>query len=118
MKLEAAPSIPISLPGWDESREVNICPYEAVEAINSFREEDESGWREMLQDWLAQKLDVEASQLDPYQVITFNNLACAMVESLNAERKKKVDSMLCSLLSTPESPATSPSGQNGSSGTG
>lgn len=100
-KLKMAPPVVIELESVDGSVKVIVDVYEArrmlAEAEKKGNEPDR--WQHV-RAWLAAKLSITSGMLAESEAIEFNNTVLAIVEHTNEERKKKVESIVSSPLST------------------
>lgn len=101
-------TIPVTVMGIDTK--VEVCPFEALDAIIASRKQDESQWLDLFRHWIADKLDTPPEKLHPQQVEFFNNVVIELVEKLREVRKKKLSETVDWLLSIQESLATSEGG--------
>lgn len=100
-------TIPVSVLGLDS--EIEICPYEALDAIvaaQATHGQEDSQWLDTFRHWIAAKIKVAPEKLHQQQVVAFNDIVVQVIEALREDRKKKVGLIVDWLLSTRVSPQT------------
>jgi head-tail adaptor len=97
-----------------QGKQADIDVYAARRMLEQAEKEsagDEGRCNKAVLQWLAEQTDCNQEEMAESTAIDFRNHICAIVARLNEERKKKVTSIVASLGSTPESPATTEAGR-------
>jgi hypothetical protein len=110
--LQLSPPAFLTLQSADGGPTVKVDVYEARRALDDARRQPtEERHHAAILAYLAGKLGVGPETLAENMALEFNDCVVTLVETLNEERKKKQESIRCSLQFTPESPATTAIGR-------
>lgn len=115
--LDAPAFVRISTADGSKSVEIDVYTARRILAEAESKPTEEERWQTVM-GYLAAKLECDQSSLSESVALGFNNYVCAIVNTLDEERKKKAESIAekfatiaSSLTSTPASPATSAPGR-------